>query len=197
MPTSQLIDWTKFAYKQALRCDPIAAPTYLQALEHIAENSGLDHASLMTFLLTEKSKGYWVKSDRDKALKMLGFGDDGPLRIEFDESDVDGSFLMNAYITACNTVNTTAQLDERDAELRGLKDAVLIAAQSTGKEDLVDYVEKELQKRMRDPAQAYATLGAAREMDDEILLAVFSLRVRPAHVRRDVLAVHSLAFLPF
>lgn len=139
-----------------------------------------DSETLSLFAQTEKSKGYWFKDEREKGLKMLGFGDDGPLRIDFDESDVDGPFLINAYISAWNSVNAAYGLkkpDERDVELRELKDAVVVVAQSTGREDLVSYVEEELRKRSRDPAQAYATLGANHEMDDEIILAIFSLRV--------------------
>jgi ubiquitin carboxyl-terminal hydrolase 25/28 len=175
----------RFAYKQQLRCDPIGIPDYLQALKDIAEVPGIsDSESLSLFVHTEKSKGYWLASERDKALTLLGFGENGPLRIEFDENDVDGQFLMNAYVTSWNSINANfgaGRPDERDVALRDLKDAVLITAQSTGREDLVGFVQEELRKRGRDPAQAHVTLGANHEIDDHLILAIFGMRASPTY----------------
>lgn len=174
-------DWLRFAYKRQLCCDPIGIPDYLQALKDIAEVPGIsDSEPLSLFVQTEKSKGYWLTSERDRALTLLGFGENGPLRIEFDENDVDGQFLMNAYVTSWNSINANfgpGGPDERDIAMRDLKDAVLITAQSTGREDLVGFVQEELRKRGRDPAQAYVMLGANHEMDDDLVLAIFGMRV--------------------
>lgn len=112
---------------------------------------------------------------------LLGFGENGPLRIEFDENDVDGQFLMNAYVTSWNSINANfgpGRPEERDVAMRDLRDAVLITAQSTGREDLVGFVQEELRKRGKDPAQAYVTLGANHEMDDDLILVIFGMRVK-------------------
>lgn len=174
----RLLDWLRFAYKQAIRCDPSSLPTYLDAFHKIALAAGPDSQGLMNFYQLERSKGYWSLADRDAAVALLGFGEEnGRLRIDFDTSDVDGPFLINAYTSAVTVVNTTAPLAQRDVALKELKEATVVAAQSTGNEELVEYVENELKKRSRDPAEAYAAIGANREMDEDVLLAVFSLRV--------------------
>lgn len=174
------VGWLKFAYKQQVRCDPAGIPNYLQALQTISEHPALADEGLVLFVLTEKSKGYWSSTDLGKALSRLGFGEEGPLRISFD-AEVDGTFLMNAFQEAWKDSETlySSNPDHRDIAQRDLKDGVLIAAQSTGREELVKFVEAALKRRSRDPMQAYATLGASIEMDDEVIIAIFGLRVSP------------------
>jgi ubiquitin carboxyl-terminal hydrolase 25/28 len=182
--------WVTFAYRQQLRCDPSGIPNYLQAVFDISQGPGLEvheREALAIFINTEKSKDYWMSSDFERAQRQLGFGNDGPLRIEFDE-DVDGVFLMGAYKSSFDEIQqsfsgavTGADMvkneDERDVALRNLKEAVAIVAQFTGREELVNYVKEQLAKRTLDPVMAYSALGANAEMDDDLILTIFGMRV--------------------
>ncbi|KAF8323953.1 cysteine proteinase [Clavulina sp. PMI_390] len=175
-PDSYSAHWLKYAYRQNLRCDPQGAPLYLDAFKFIAEAAENDLSELLNFFLVEKSKGYWTNSDYHQAIRLLGFGDDGYLRMEFEPNEVDGQFIVNAFSAAYNLLNQNSDPSRLDIERKDLREAALIAAQSTKKEDLVAYVDKEVGKRTRDPATAYTTLGANKDMDDDLVLAIFNMR---------------------
>lgn len=172
----------QYAYRHQLRCDPHNAFHYLEAMKVISEVPRIADAEQLAFaVLTEKSKGYFTEEDLAKALTRLGFGEEGPLRIAFD-TDIDGEFLMNAFATAWSDINHMyggdgPNNDQKDVALKDLKESVEIAAMSTGRVELVKYVEEALRKRNRDPVLAYSALGASEGMDEDLILAIYSMRV--------------------
>lgn len=137
-----------------------------------------DRDLLHNFISMERSKGLWSESDLQDGVKLLGFGENGHMRIPFD-ADVDAAFLMNAFGHAWKNVDTIfgSNIDARDGHRRDLKAALQMACQYSGNPELVKRYEQEIRIRTMDPITAYTTIGATRDMDDEMLMVIYPMRV--------------------
>jgi ubiquitin carboxyl-terminal hydrolase 25 len=169
----------EFAYQEQLRCGPVFAPDYLDTLTKISELPGLpDSDHLFNLVQIERSKGFWSSTDLHKGARLLGFGEDGAMRIPFD-SDVDENFLINAFQNAWRDADSTYRHDSerRDAHRQELKEALKMACQFSGNPELVARYEQEVRIRTMDPSRAYGVFGATGDIDDEMLLVVYSMRV--------------------
>jgi len=73
---------------------------YFTALVHIVQTMqvmGEDTPTdLQTLVLEERARDRFTRDDFLKAVSTLGFGHDGPLRVEFDES-VEEEFIVSAW----------------------------------------------------------------------------------------------------
>ncbi|KAF8336537.1 uncharacterized protein EI90DRAFT_3287565 [Cantharellus anzutake] len=172
----------EFAFHQQIRCDPNNIPQYLSALEMIEEIPGLPHRQDLTnFIMTQKSRGLWSRKDLDRAVGLLGFGPDGPLRINFDR-DVDGHFLIGAFRNAWDGIDLSNAKEglydpeKRDTLRRDLKEALLIASQSLGSQVIVEQARQEIELKSMSPNAAYAAFDATRDVDDDTLIVAYEMR---------------------
>lgn len=185
-------DWVLYAYELQIANDPFNIPQFLQALYTISQAPGissLDRDALGNQIHIERSKQYWMADDLPRALTQLGFGDDGPIGIDFD-ADVDAKFLMMAYSNSYEEIQQRfsglengPQGDQKVQALINLKESVVIAAQSTGREDLVAAVLEHLERR-KDPNAAYRAIDVSPDVDDGLLLTIYSVRVSARWLRR-------------
>jgi ubiquitin carboxyl-terminal hydrolase 25/28 len=143
---------------------------------------------LRELFIIERSKGRWVPSEYDEALNVLQLDEGSPLLLDIYEADA--GFLESAYkqqlletwkptIVVSNDwsedVKRGMEPNERRQQLR---EAVRIAAEGTGREELFQVFKKisEAWSTM-DPDRAYAALSVPKDTTDDMLLTVFSLRV--------------------
>ena len=128
---------------------------------------------LQNLILEERTRNRFTRDDFFKAVSSLGFGHDGPLRVEFDES-VEEEFIISAWRDGVRR----SWKDEADgsATRRDLNDALRVIADARGSAELHRIWEREKGSIMTVDT-AYSTLGVSKEMDENTLITVFDMRV--------------------
>lgn len=147
---------------------------------------------LETLILEEKSKGRWTKEELKRGVLVLGFGRDNALGVELDH-EVDDEFILRAWRDGLKRswrVSEGASGDgsERRAEL---KEALKMLAEARPSRRLMDAWKHEKSSGMS-PDAAYSTLGVPKDVDEEMLLTVYSFRVSVKLCVYSVLRVYSL-----
>lgn len=170
-----------FAFMAQCRCDPARTPLYFGLINKLLETMkarGVPASvrdELETFILEEKSKGRWTREDLKKGAQALGFGRDNALGVELDD-EVDEEFILRAWRDCIKrswrSLEGTAGSEKR-AELN---DALKMLAESRSSTKLMDAWKNEKSKGMS-PDSAYSTLEVPKDVDDEMLLTVYSFRV--------------------
>ena len=170
-----------FAFMAQCRCDPAGTPLYFGLINKLLETMkarGVPASvrdELETFVMEEKSKGRWTKDDLKKGAQALGFGRDNALGVDLDD-EVDEEFILRAWRDGIKrswrSLEGTAGSEKR-AELN---DALKMLAESRSSTKLMDAWKNEKTKGMS-PDSAYSTLEVPKDVDDEMLLTVYSFRV--------------------
>ena len=166
-----------FAYLAQCRCDPAHTTTHfthLVALVTALVNlraGGLDE--LQAFIVQEKERYRFTIDEHARYAQMLGFGRDGDLGVELD-SDVDDEFIARAWRSA----RQRAWMSAGDASQKRaqLNDALKVVAEQRGSAGLIRVWAEEKGSGMS-PETAYTTLDVPREVDETMLLTVYSMRV--------------------
>ena len=127
----------------------------------------------MEVLATERSRDRFTSEDLAKAVITLGFGADGPLRLDFDD-EIPEDFIEGAW-------KECLKRSWRDPEhgpdmLREANEAFRILAEARGSENLRRIWEAGKQ-RVMNPDKAYDTLEVPKDVDDAMLITVFTMRV--------------------
>jgi ubiquitin carboxyl-terminal hydrolase 25 len=138
------------------------------------QSHGSCPTSLLEVLATERSRDRFTSEDLARAIEILGFGVEGPLGLDFDD-EIPENFIENAW-KEC--LKRSWRDSERGSEmLRGANEALRIVAEARGSEKLkkVWEVGKE---RVMNPDKAYDTLEVPKDVDDAMLITVFTMRVR-------------------
>jgi ubiquitin carboxyl-terminal hydrolase 25/28 len=186
-------DLVEYAYRQQVHCDPPRTPSYLFLLERISHVELLpNYMQLQAVVVIEKSKGLWTTDDVNLAAQMLGFGEDGHLRISWD-SDVEDDFLMKAWWNMWKRVDNEFDYDiefqlvnrghqgskkeQRDAYRRDLKEALRILCQSKGSKEASKMYEQVMRMSIMSLADAYQQLGASADFDDSVMITIYNMRV--------------------
>jgi len=162
------------------RCDPGQTPLYftqfftiIQAIQEFGDAPSQD---LQNLVFEERSRNRFTEEDLKNAISVLGFGKDGPLRVELD-ADVDDDFIAEAWKDcirrAWRDANNGSQ-QQRDAN-----DAFRTIAESRGSTKLRQMWE-DSSKNVMDPNRAYTILEVPAETDETMLITVFVMRVSPA-----------------
>ena len=130
----------------------------------------------MEALATERSRDRFTSDDLGKACTILGFGAEGPLKLDFDD-DIPEDFIEGAW-------KECLKKSWRDPEhgpdmLREANEAFRILAEARGSENLRRIWEAG-KERVMNPEKAYDTLEVPKDVDDAMLITVFNMRVRSA-----------------
>ena len=128
---------------------------------------------LQNLVLEERTRDRFTRDDFLKAASALGFGHDGPLRVEFDEG-VEEEFIVSAWRDGIRR----SWKDETNgsATRRDLNDALRVIADVRGSVEMHQVWEREKGSIMTVDT-AYSTLGVSKEMDENTLITVFDMRV--------------------
>jgi ubiquitin carboxyl-terminal hydrolase 25/28 len=128
----------------------------------------------MEVLATERSRDRFTNDDLARAVTTLGFGTEGPLSLDFDDETPE-SFIENAW-------KECLKRSWRDPEhgpemLREATEAFRILAEARGSDKLRKVWETG-KDRVMNPDKAYDTLEVPKDVDDAMLITVFTMRVR-------------------
>ena len=153
---------------------------YFSALVHIVQTMQVMNEDtpmdLQNLILEERTRNRFTRDDFLKAVSTLGFGHDGPLRLDFDES-VEEEFIISAWRDGIRR----SWKDETNgsATRRELNDAFKVVADVRGSAEMQRFWEREKGSIMTVDT-AYSTLGVSKEMDENTLITVFDMRVSDA-----------------
>lgn len=132
-------------------------------------------SSLQDLVALERSRDRFVIEDVANAAAVLGFGADGPLRVEYGEADIPDDFIENAWkecIKRSWRDPAGGSTTQREAT-----EAFRILAESRGSTQLRKAWESGKNTVMT-PERAYDTLEIPKDVDDNMLITVYSMRVR-------------------
>jgi len=132
----------------------------------------------------ERSRDRFTIDDVERAAAILGFGLNGPLRVEYDEADVEETFIENAWKECAK--RSWRDLEHGSEILRDANEALRILAEARGSETLRKVWESG-KERVMNPDKAYDTLEVPKDVDEMMLITVFNMRVR-------VLLLYPLSF---
>jgi ubiquitin carboxyl-terminal hydrolase 25/28 len=142
--------------------------------------------SLLDILATERSRDRFTSEDLSKAITTLGFGAEGPLKLDFDD-EIPENFIEDAW-KEC--LKTSWRNPEHSSEmLREANDAFRILAEARGSEKLWKAWQAG-KERVMNPDKAYDTLEVPKDVDDAMLITVFTMRVRGLSARSYVMHAH-------
>ncbi|KAH9884671.1 cysteine proteinase [Cubamyces lactineus] len=185
-PSTYSPELLAFAYFAQCRCDPANTMTYfthLYAIVNTMIQLGQNVPSeLQTLIVEERSRFRFTPDDLYEAAKILGFGRDGELRVELD-NEIEDDFIAQAWRSA----RQRAWQDPSNAATRRAKlnDALRLIAEHRGSEKLLKVWNDEKGSGMS-PDTAYTTLEVPKDVDETMLLTVYSMRVedQPSQAER-------------
>ncbi|KAF8628269.1 hypothetical protein AX15_004037 [Amanita polypyramis BW_CC] len=184
-PTSYSPELLAFGYLAQCRCDPaqtVAYFTQISNLVRVMQEMGSCPSSLQDLMVMERSRDRFTAEDVSDATAVLGFGADGPLRVEYDELDVPDEFIENAWrecIKRSWRDPVTGSSMQRDAT-----EAFRILAESRGSSQLKKAWESGKNNVMT-PERAYDTLEIPKDVDDHMLITVFNMRLEEQPMQMD------------
>ncbi|KAF8531532.1 hypothetical protein JB92DRAFT_2691869 [Gautieria morchelliformis] len=190
-PTAYSPDLLEFAYRAQCRCDPARTIKYLNDLTTLAmiirATSISFPVELDTLMADEVARGRWPLVDYENAALMLGFGRSNALKVELEESEEE--FIFRAWSDAM--IRAWKDPDGGTARRKDLTRALNIIAEARGSRFLK--LKAQDSKTALTPERAYQTLEVPSDVDEEMLLTVYKMRVddQPSHLdrMRDALAV--------
>lgn len=149
----------------------------IEAMQVMNEDTPID---LQNLVLEERTRNRFTQDDFLKAVGSLGFGHDGPLRVDFDES-VEEEFIVSAWRDGIRR----SWKDEANGSVtrRELNDALRVIADVRGSAEMHRIWELEKGSIMTVDT-AYSTLGVSKEMDENTLITVFDMRVSQTFISR-------------
>lgn len=166
-----------FAYLAQCRCDPRQTSHYFTqfygVFQAIQEFGDIPSQELQNLVLQERTRNRYTEEDRLGAIRMLGFGRDNLLRVDY-EDDIDEDFLVGAWRDWLKR----AWRDSKDGaqRLRDANDAFRIVAESRGSVNLRKLWEDSTRDSI-DPSRAYTILEVPPDVADPMLISVFTVRV--------------------
>jgi ubiquitin carboxyl-terminal hydrolase 25 len=128
---------------------------------------------LQNLVMEERSRSRFTRVDFAHSVRLLGFGSEGPLGVDFDDT-VEDEFIINAWKDGVRR-SWRDPVDGASAR-RDLNDAFRIIAEMRGNSELRKIWEQEKGSIMTVDT-AYSTLGVSKDMDETTLITVFLMRV--------------------
>jgi len=146
---------------------------HLTAIVQALESNGEPSPLLQNLLISENMRDRFTSEDIDKAAAILGFGVTGDLGVEL-EDDVEDEFIENAWK---EVVKKSWKDEEHGNDLqRKANDALRVIAEAKGRYNLRQKWQTK-KNSMMSPYRAYELLEVPGNVDDNMLITVFSIRV--------------------
>jgi ubiquitin carboxyl-terminal hydrolase 25/28 len=175
-PTTFSAELLGFAYLAQCRCDPAGTAkyfTYFTSIVKALQEYGSCPPLLQELCVTEQSRDRFTLEDVKTAATVLGFGADNVLRVDYDE-DVPDEFLENAWRTCVK--RSWQDLQHGNETLRHANDSFRVLAETRGSVKLWKLWENGKNMYMN-PDRAYTTLEVPKEVDDNMLITVYNMRL--------------------
>ncbi|KAF8665383.1 hypothetical protein AX16_000402 [Volvariella volvacea WC 439] len=191
-PTSYSPEYLTFAYLAQCRCDPAGTMKYFDLLTKavtVLQEHGECPPILQELIVTEQSRNRFTTMDLLRAAAILGFGSEGPLKVDY-EDDIPDDFIEGAWR---DCVKRSWRNHEHGAEMqRDATEAFRILAEARGSAKLRRVWELN-KDRLMNPSRAYDTLEIPSEVDDTMLLTIYNMRIEEQPLQmekmREALAV--------
>lgn len=171
-----------FAYFAQVRCDPAQTIEYFSSFYTVCQmvTSLTDEPTqmLQSFVFDERERGRFTRDDFQEAPATLGFGPLGTLSVDYDY-DVPDEFVENAWREAVRRAwrEGAGAAGGDGLRLTAANDAFRRIAEVRGSAALWKKWDLAKDGGMT-PERAYATLEVPAEIDDGMLITVFSMRAR-------------------
>ncbi|KAG8893932.1 ubiquitin-specific protease ubp2, partial [Tulasnella sp. 403] len=183
-----------FIFKQnmsATYCNPAETFKYYTALNTIFQwASSVGDSSqevLGNLIATELSRGRWTAEALREAVNILGLGtlldDSGAMNVgdDFDAARIKECWLQKLKETNA-AFNSQPDLDRDmlNRKKQDLKEAFRIVSEATGRADAVAAYEESVKlfgNGMMDVAAAYSTLEVPADLDEEMVVTIYGMRV--------------------
>ncbi|KAJ3512278.1 hypothetical protein NLJ89_g3608 [Agrocybe chaxingu] len=183
-PTTYSCELLAFAYLAQCRCDPAGTPKYFtyftNILKHLQEYGSCPPA-LQELLVMERSRERFTLEDISTAAVQLGFGSENLLAVEYDE-EIPDDFVENAWR---DCVKRSWRDHEHGPETHRLaNEAFRILAESRGSVRLRTVWDNGKNKFMN-PDKAYDTLEVPKDVEDYMLITVYSMRLEETPTQLD------------
>ncbi|KAF7337555.1 USP domain-containing protein [Mycena sanguinolenta] len=162
-----------FAYLAQCRCDPERTVEYFSNMRQLVltlEHLGMASESvlLIQLLEAEQERGRFSYEDIDAAAATLGFGAEGPLKVEYG-SDVPDEFVENAW-KECVKRSWRDYSGGGKLQTDATK-ALKILADQRGSRTL-QRVWENGKRGIMSPERAYDTLEVPKDVDEEMLITL-------------------------
>jgi len=129
-------------------------------------------STLQELIVLEQSRDRFTAHEVDNAAFLLGFGSNNDLKVDYDE-DIPDDFVLEAWRDA---VKRAWRNPTRGTELlRTLNNSLRILAEHRNSERLRTVWDT--QKNAMSPERAYDTLEIPKDVDDEMVITVYNMRV--------------------
>lgn len=169
-------DLLSFAYLAQCRCHPAGTVQYFTHFSNIVKRMqelATCPPQLQELLAMELSRDRFTTEDVAKAAAVLGFGADGTLRVDY-EDDIPEDFIEGAWRDCVK--RSWRDLDHGTDLQREANEAFRVLAEARGSLKLRKLWEAG-KNRLMTPARAYDTLEVPSEVEDTMLITVFTMRV--------------------
>ncbi|KAI0652778.1 cysteine proteinase [Trametes meyenii] len=185
-PSTYSWELLAFAYFAQCRCYPAQTMTFFTHLCRIVsamlQRGQAVPQELQTLIVEERLRSRYTPEDLLEAARTLGFGRDAELSVDLD-ADVDDEFIARAWRSA----RQRAWLSPSDAATRRarLNEALRLVAEHRASEKLLAVWRDEKGTGMS-LETAYTTLEVPKEVDESMLLTIYSMRVedQPSQAER-------------
>lgn len=181
----------EYGYRRQIYCDPTETPVYFNALHQIMHwATSVAHSSrdgLSNLVGIEISRGVWTVETLRECAVLLGLAqqsEEGVVGVLFGD-DPDPAIIRDAWLKKVKDLNADFAAGRvRDKEALGqrkheLKEAYRIVSEGTGKAQVVAAYEDAIKLYgSMDITEAYQTLEVPAELDDEMIVTIFAMRVR-------------------
>ncbi|PPQ64283.1 hypothetical protein CVT26_002166 [Gymnopilus dilepis] len=184
-PTTLSGDLLIFAYLAQCRCDPANTPKYFTYLTDIIkllqEDKDACPPEVMTLVGLEQSRNRFALEDVSTAAITLGFGSENVLHVDYDD-EIPDEFVENAW-REC--IKRSWRDPQNGSETHRLSnDAFRILAETRGSTRLRRAWEAGKNKYMN-PDRAYDTLEIPKDVDDNMLITVYQMRLDETPMQLD------------
>ena len=157
------------------RCDPASTSRYFSHLSEIVarlQQHATCPSSLQELIVLEQSRDRFTAQEVENAAFLLGFGSNNDLKVDYD-GDIPDDFVLEAWKDA---VKRAWRNPLRGTELlRTLNNALRILAEHRNSERLRTVWDTK--KNAMSPERAYDTLEIPKDVDDEMVITVYNMRV--------------------
>ncbi|KAG8924101.1 ubiquitin-specific protease ubp2 [Tulasnella sp. 417] len=190
-PETHSSEVVKFAYRRQTHCDPKNTPYYFSLLKGLSvwatriQNSSAE--GLQILVIQEESRGRWSTDDLSRAAMMLGFMSEEDIATG-NEIQLPPTFredLRDAWLTRVKEVNTELSENRINRQMaedrkRDLKECFRILAEHSRLPELVQGFRDNMRiygNGMVDVQDAYNTLEVRKELDEDMIITIFNMRV--------------------
>lgn len=157
---------------------------YIKIFQALSSNGEILPDELQNLIIEERSRHRFTTEDYASSIALLGFGQHGALGVELDD-EVEEEFVINAWKDAKKRVWQTGGLagigggggGGGKAKYEEVMEAFLRVAEVKGSRRMMKMWEEESLGTKMTPDRAFTTLDVPQDVDESMLITIFSMRV--------------------